>query len=395
MQIDNIKKLKSYEEIVADRIAEWERDSIALIASEIGDIGKMSKAEARRYDIDREAERVSMAILYSLVAAESKSGKDISKAYKQEVEEWQKEYKPLYEYRGVDDDAASDIGADIARNGADQTVTEILNLTNTKALCVVDSTGRTVSLQDEIYRSFGNAVGAVTRGNTDFYTAMRRSIQNLGGGGIRVDYGGGVTRRLDTVVRQNMLYGIKKANTEYSERVAKELNCDGWEIDAHNNSRDSHLFMQGKQYCIGEGRAINGTAFVGFDEPDPESPDGLSASQALNDYGCRHYRMPIICGVSKPRFTAEQLQKIQDDNAKEYEIDGKKGNRYFWSQKMRAIETEVRKAKDEINALRAYGHSDPQIKDLQARIRVLKGKYNEIADETGIDPAPKRLSVTK
>lgn len=89
------------------------------------------------------------------------------------------------------------------------------------------------------------------------------------------------------------------------------------------------------------------------------------------------------------------MQNIKDDNTREYEIDGKKGNRYFWSQKMRALETEIRKSKDEINALKAFGHSVPQINDLQQRIKAFRAKYDQIAEITGIDPEPKRLTVQK
>lgn len=392
MPLDDINKLKSYDEIIAERIANWEQESIAQIAKEVGKIGKMSKAEAGKYDVKKKTEELLAQIYALLTAMDKPNVKDIKKAYKQEFAQWEDESSALYDYRGVEQVPTSN---DVINAYASDTAIDIINLTDTKALCVIDGNGEVIRFQDEIYKAFGDAVKTVTSGDTDFYTAMRQTIQNLGGGGVRVDYGNGVTRRLDTVVRQNLLYGIKKANIEYSDKIAKELNCDGYEIDAHNNSRDSHLFMQGKQYCIGEGRTINGVYFVGFEEVDPESPDGLSASEALNDYGCRHYRTPIICGISEPRFTKEQLKKIKDDNTKEYEIDGKKGNRYYWSQKMRALETEIRKAKDEINALKAFGHSVPQIKDLKQRINALTAKYNEISDAVGIDKEIQRTIVRK
>ena len=166
-------------------------------------------------------------------------------------------------------------------------------------------------------------------------------------------------------------------------------------MDAHNNPRQSHYFLQGKQYCIGKSRTINGIDFVGFEEIDPTSPDGLSASKALNDYGCRHYKTPIICGVSEPRFSKEQLKQIEAENKKQYNVGDLQGNKYYFSQKMRACETEIRKCKDEINALKAFGNSDQQIKELRKRIKTVRAKYNEIAEVTGISQEPKRLSVPK
>lgn len=391
MPLDDINKLKSYDEIIAERIAEWEQESIAQIAKEIGKIGKMSKADLARYDAESEAGRMAENVASALVMAGVLNSRDIKKAYQSEMEQWQESARPMYEYRGV---TPGDNGTDL--NGyAAQSIREMWNYTETEALCVIDANGRAISLRDGIYRSLGEATDVATRGEADFYTAMRKTVQSLGGNGVRVDYGGGVTRRLDTVVRQNLLYGIKKANIAYSNRVASELDCDGYEIDAHNNSRPSHEFMQGKQYCIGVGRWANGRYFIGFDEVDPESPDGLSASVALNDYGCRHYRTPIICGISEPRFTKEQLQKIKDDNAKEYEIDGRKGNRYYWSQRMRALETSVRAAKGEINALKAYDNSEQRIKELRGMVRAYRAKYKQIAETTGISPDFKRMTVYK
>ncbi len=62
---------------------------------------------------------------------------------------------------------------------------------------------------------------------------------------------------------------------------------------------------------------------------------------------------------------------------------------------MRALEAEIRKCGDEINALKAFGNSVPQIKDLQQRTKAFQAKYDQIADVTGIDKEPQRLTVQK
>ena len=121
----------------------------------------------------------------------------------------------------------------------------------------------------------------------------------------------------------------------------------------------------------------------------------MSASKALNDYGCRHYKTAIICGVSEPRFSKEQLAQIEAENKKQYTVGDLKGNKYYFSQKMRALETEIRKAKDEINALKSFGNNEAEIKALRQRIKTVRAKYNEIADITGISAEPKRMSVPK
>ena len=356
----------------------------------------MSKKELEKFDADKEAKKEWARIVAALAIATALNVSTFKKAYINEFEAWEKQNEYLYQYRGkkplgVKSGALQGIiDRYLKQNGKD-----ILNLTNTKALSVLDRNGNPIRFQDAIYKSFGDAVKTVTEGKAAFYTTMRQTVQNLGGGGCRVNYGEGITRRLDTVVRQNMLYGIKQANGEYNEAIGKELNCDGYEVDAHNNPRQSHYFMQGKQYCIGKSRTINGIDFVGFEEIDPASPDRLSASKALNDYGCRHYKTPIICGVSEPRFSKEQLKQIEEENKKQYKVGDLQGNKYYFSQKMRALETEIRKAKDEINALKSFGNSSNEIKALRIKINAYRTKYNEISEITGLSKEPKRFSVSK
>ena len=62
---------------------------------------------------------------------------------------------------------------------------------------------------------------------------------------------------------------------------------------------------------------------------------------------------------------------------------------------MRSIESATRNAKDQINALKAFGNSEPQIADLNKKIKSYRQKYNEICDVTGIKPDLKRMSVPK
>ena len=397
-KFDDISKLQSYEDYIANNITEWEAESIARVCRKIGKIVRMSKKEIEKFDADKEAKKEWEKIVAALAIATALNIRTLKKAYISEFEVWEKQNEYLYQYRGkkplgVKNEALQGIIDQYVKQNAK----EILNLTNTKALSVLDRNGNPIRFQDAIYKSFGDAVKTVTEGKADFYTTMRQTVQNLGGGGCKVNYGGdpAITRRLDTVVRQNMLYGIKQANNEYNEAIGKELNCDGYEVDAHNNPRPSHYFMQGKQYCIGESRTINGIDFVGFEEKDPTSPDELSASKALNDYGCRHYKTPIICGVSEPRFSKEQLSQIDAENKKQYTVGDLQGNKYYFSQKMRGLETEIRRCKDEINSLKAFGNSEAEIKELRARIKTVRAKYNEIAEVTGISQEPKRLSVSK
>ena len=386
----DISKLETYVDYIANNITEWDAEGISRACRKIGKIGRMSKKELKKFDADKEAKKEWERIVAALAIATALNIRTLKKAYISEFEAWEKQNEYLYQYRGkkplgVKNGALQGIiDKAVKQNGKD-----ILNLANTKALSVLDRNGNTIRFQDAIYKSFSDAVKTVTEGKADFYTTMRQTVQNLGGGGCRVNYGEGITRPLATVVRQNMAYGIKQSHKEYNALVGREIGADGIEIDYHSNSRPSHRYMQGKQYAKGaEGKTVNGAFY-----PSAEK-EGVY-DRLYEDYNCRHYETDIILGISEPRYSAEELKQFEEQDKRIYKIGDIEKDGYGWSQSLRACETEIRKCKDEINALKAFGNSEQQIKELRQRIKTVRAKYNEIAEITGISQEPKRMSVPK
>ena len=387
-KFDDISKIETYEDYIANNITEWEAESIARVCRKIGKIGKMSKKELEKFDADKEAKKEWEQIVTALAIATALNIRTLKKAYISEFEAWEKQNEYLYQYRGKKPLGVKN-GAlqGIIDSAVKQNAREILNLTDTKALSVLDRNGNPIRFQDAIYKSFKDAVKTVTEGKADFYTTMRQTVQNLGGGGCKVDYGEGITRRLDTIVRQNMAYGIKQSHKEYNALVGREIGADGIEVDVHANSRPSHRYMQGKQYAKGaEGKTVNGIFY-----PSAEK-EGVY-DRLYEDYNCRHYETDIILGVSEPRYSEEELKRFEEQDKRLYKIGNLEGDGYYFSQKMRALEIEIRKAKDEINALKSFGNSSNEIKSLRMKINTYRIKYNEISEITGLSKEPKRFSV--
>jgi hypothetical protein len=306
--------------------------------------------------------------------------------YGELLEEQHLANQPLYDYRGkkfVPFAENRELQA-IARAYAKTTGETMINLAKTKALCILGANGDPIGMQKYYTDVLDKAVVQVTTGATDFHTAMRDSIIELGGSGVRVDYGGGVTRRLDTVVRQNLLWGAKQASIKYNDMIGEELGCDGIEIDWHSNPRPSHEFMQGKQYVLGKSRTINGVHFESADE----------ALERLQDYGCLHFKTPIICGVSEPRYSPEELKRLNEQNAKRYTIDGKEYSGYEITQMQRRLESSVRNEKTTRDLAKASG-DNALVKRCNERIKAYQGKYDDISEITGIQGDKKRMSVPR
>ena len=382
----DISKLEEQANLLFNNVAGWENSTLQRIGKRIGKYGKMSLADVKAINNIATVKQDMEAITKELAKVTGYNISQIEKMYGELLEEQHLANQPLYDYRGktfVPFAKNKELQA-IARAYAKTTGETMINLAKTKALCILDHNGKQIGLQKYYTDVLDKAVMQVTTGATDFHTAMRDSIVELGGSGVRVDYGGGVTRRLDTVVRQNLLWGAKQASTEYNTMIGEELGCDGIEIDWHSNPRPSHAFMQGKQYVLGKARTINGVYFESADE----------ALERLEDYGCLHYKTPIICGISEPRYSPKELKRLNEQNAKRYNINGKDVSGYEAQQMMRRVESAIREQKSIKQTAQASGDK-VLVKQCNDKIKAYKGKYEEITNITGFYPETKRMSVPR
>ena len=384
----DISRLEEQTNLLFDNVAGWESSALQRIGKRIKKYGKLSLADVKSINNIAVVKQDMDAITKELAKVTGYNISQIEQMYGELLEEQHLANQPLYDYRGktfVPFKDNRELQA-IARAYAKTTGETMINLAKTKALCIIDHNGNVKGLQRAYTDVLDKAVMQVTTGATDFHTAMRDSIIELGGSGVRVDYGGGVTRRLDTVVRQNLLWGAKQASTEYNTMIGEELGCDGVEVDAHSNPRESHRFMQGQQYSLHGKKTINGVVYEDF--------EASGASSALQDYGCLHYRTPILLGISEPRFSKKQLAEIEEQNNKEYTIGERTGNRYFWSQRMRNLESATREQKTIRDLARSSGDK-VLVKKCNERIKAYRQKYDEIAETTGLYPDTKRMSVPR
>lgn len=386
--------VEEWADVFAERIQGWELSSLRRIGERVNKYGKMSISDLKAINNAAVAKRDFDLIMQELADVTALNIGDLLQMYADVLAEQHLTKQPLYDYRGVEfaPIAESREARAVIQAYARATAETFVNVSKTKALTLVFG-GKSEPAKKAMTKLLDKAAVAVTSGTTDFNTAMRGILKELGGGGVRVDYGGGITRRLDTVIRQSMLYNVKQAHEEYEKILGEELGCDGIEIDWHSNPRPSHAFMQGKQYAKGKGVWIKGEYYEGADEAkSPES--GETVNECLDDYGCLHYTAEIILGVSESRFDAKELKRLNAENEKPIEIDGVSKIGYDWKQDMRKLETAARQTKGEIQTLKASGDIEGARQQTE-RLRAIQTRYNTIAEGSGIKADYKRMSVTK
>ena len=385
----DISKLEQQADLLMQNVSGWETSTLERVGKRIKKYSKLSLADVKSINNIAVVKQDMDAITKELAKVTGLNISQIEQMYADLLTEQHLANQPLYDYRGkkfVPFKDNRELQA-IARAYAKTTGETMINLAKTKALCILDHNGKQIGLQKYYTDVLDKAIMQVSTGATDFHTAMRDSIIELGGSGVRVDYGGGVTRRLDTVVRQNLLWGAKQASKEYNYMIGEELGTNGTEIDYHSGSRPSHRYMQGQQYSTGEAVTINGKHYKSA------KAEGVY-DRLYKDYGCNHYETSIILGVSEPRYSVEELKKFDEQDKKQYTVGDKTGDTYFWSQRMRNLESATREQKTIRDLARSSGDK-VLVKKCNDKIKAYRQKYDEIAEATGLSPELKIMSVPR
>lgn len=279
---------------------------------------------------------------------------------------------------------------------AKQTVGEYANLTQHTAFAVFDKSGKSIaplfeSNKNKVATSLSNtytkivdyAVTKVQLGTDSYNSAMREVLEAMAKSGIRtVDYATGYSRRLDTAVRQNILWGVKECNQNTADLVGNEFGADGYEISYHSHPRPKHAEMGGKQYAKGKGRTVNGVYYPSFSDVE----------HLLEEYNCLHFKFSILLGISVPAYDKSYLNKLKTDDNKTFEFDGKEYTMYEASQLQRKIETAIRSQKDRAIIAKAAVNDDMR-REAQSKINALANKYAELSKVSGLPTKMERMQV--
>ena len=221
------------------------------------------------------------------------------------------------------------------------------------------------------------AVQTVQAGITDYNSAIRRVMKSAAVEGLRVTYpNSGISRRLDSAIRMNVLDGIRAINQDVMRQVGKEFGADGFEISAHALCADDHLPYQGKQMSNKEFDRLQNTI---LDRP-------------LGMWNCRHTWHPILLGISEPAYTPEELAQYKQNSREQITIDGRTKTRYEWTQEQRRIETAIRQQKDIAVAAKAWGDMVTR-RECASMIRELNKYYSKISNAAGLMEKPERMRV--
>ena len=250
---------------------------------------------------------------------------------------------------------------------------------------------------------------AITTGQTTYQEEMARITKEMALKGIRtrvikgkdtgtfiVDYASGRTRRLDSVVRMHLFDELRDMSNKLQEDFGEEFGADGIELSAHINPAIDHEDAQGHQFSRKEfAKLNNGEEATDYNgDKITLDHDENGEYRPISTMNCQHYIFSIVLGVSKPRYSKEELQKINEENKEGFTYEGKHYTNYEGTQLQRQLETRIRQNKDQQIVANARGDiEDAEI--CQKNIRLLYKKYRELSQISGLPMKKQRLIVNQ
>lgn len=370
---------------------------LKTIANRVGEIGKISPEDLRRlkllviFGADIREMNSTLADMSKLQV------RDIKELIKDVAVETHTDAKPLYDYRHksfIPYDRNIKLQRIVTSIG-NQTAQTYTNLSNSKAtgflIRDLQHPGelKFQSINDTYQTIMDEAIQSVKSG-IDYRIAMRKALKQLADSGIRRLYwDSGYTQRLDTAVRRNLLDAVRQIDQGVEDLIGKETGATGKELSAHINSAPDHEPFQGHQFTNKQYARLQSNE----DFEDIQGRHFSGVERIIGQWNCRHVARSIIVGVTKPKYTTEQLDKMIEDNAKGYTTpDGKHMTMYECTQMQRQLETKIRYAKDEQMALQA---ANDIIGARAARKKVvdLLAEYKKFSADCGLRPQLDRAKV--
>ncbi len=194
----------------------------------------------------------------------------------------------------------------------------------------------TATTANTVAKQFENALDRawlqLASGAFDYKTIIKKTVDELSQNMKFITYPTGHRDTLEVAVRRAVLTGVNQTAGKLSLERCEQMECDLVETTAHAGARPEHAEWQGKIFSrSGKSRKY-----------PPFSSTGYGTGAGICGWNCRHSFYPFYEGLSKPAYSGDDLDKL---NEKNIVYNNKAYSKYEVSQMQRALERKVRKYK--------------------------------------------------
>lgn len=397
-------------ERLVKRIENANAEIIKTIAKSVGEMRTLTPTEAHKLAQTIRYGGDYNKIVKEIAKVSKLNKKDIEKIFEETAKADYRFAKQFYEYRKKQYIPYQYTNLKRQVDAlAKMTQNEYTNLTKTIAFRrTVKGKVKYDSIAQTYHRILDEAVLNLGAGKETFDDQMRKTIAKLVESGIRtVDYESGRSLRLDSAVRMQLRTAQRTLHNEIQEQIGKEIDADAVEVTVHAAPAPDHAEVQGHRFSTikpseeekseweklqeeGVAKDVNGREIdIHRTLKDGTITDDYRPISTMN---CYHEIVSVILDVHKPRFTEEQLEKIQKDNQKGFKYEGKKYTLYEGTQKQRQMEIEIRRLKDEQIAAKKT-NIEEYIEAVQNEINTMTRKYVDFSRAGNLETKMERLEV--
>ena len=276
-----------------------------------------------------------------------------------------------------------------------QTNGELKNMTQTTGFKTMSGYE---GIENAYRRELDKAVIKICSGTFSQDKVVRDVVHDLAQSGLRsIDFASGYSMQLDTAARLAVRTGCHQLAGKIQDENIKQTGENLVYVSKHWGARNkgtghaNHEQWQGRVYFIKEGKDYSEEAKrIGQDyitdlwRATGYSVDGTHESDptGLYGYNCRHKHYVWFEGASS--FPKNHYEK----EPAPVTIDGKTYDYYAMTQKMRAMERNIRALKREKEAEEALGNDT---RELQVKIKEKTAKYKEFCKMCGVPEETSRL----
>ncbi len=276
---------------------------------------------------------------------------------------------------------------------SEQTAGALKNMTQTTGFKTMNGYE---AVENAYQRELDKAIIKVCSGAFSRDKVIQDTVHNLAQSGLRsIDFASGYSMQLDTATRMAVRTGCHQMTGKVLDNNIMVSGENLVYVSKHWGARNTgighanHEQWQGHVYFVKEGQDYRTEAKrIGQDyitdlwRATGYSVDGAHENDPLGLYGynCRHNHHPWFEGVSSyPKESPEPSPVI---------INGKEYDYYAVTQKMRALERNIRALKREKEALKALGMDTQEI---NVKISRKRREYKEFCQSAGVNEKPARL----
>lgn len=196
--------------------------------------------------------------------------------------------------------------------------------------------------------------------------------------GLRtVDYASGHSNRVTVAARRAVSTGLNQVVGKINEENAEKLGTNYFEVSWHSGARPSHQVWQGRVYS----------------KEELESVCGLGTVTGLCGANCYHSYSPFTPGITPRTYTDEQLDKMNAEENKPVEYNGKTYTKYEATQRQRRLETTMRAQRQKIKLLEEGGADEQAIINARARYVKTSDEYVNFSKSVGLSQQWDRVTV--